>query len=90
MYFCRSLVILYGCFLPTGPHELSGMTTTCDATEVKVTLDSTEVSHMDTSHLHVGIDSNDIDCQGAQTGNIITFVFGLGKCDPAVVVSGHS
>ena len=68
---------------------LTGMTTTCDATEVKVTLDATEVSHLDTSHLHVGIDPNNPDCHGAQTGNIITFVFGLGKCDPAVVVSGN-
>ena len=73
MYFCRSSVLLYGCFLTTWTHG-NGYNLWC---------------HWSV-RLHVGIDPFNLDCHGAQTGDIITVLCGLGKCDPTVAVSGNS
>ena len=88
--FLLKYCTLYVCFLVPVSNELPGMTTTCDATEVNVTLDATELSDMDTSHLYVGIDPNNAVCQATQSGNIITLLFAPNQCNPDLVASGNS
>ena len=62
------------------------MITTCGATDVSVSFDESDVSDMDTSHLHAGVDPNNANCQATVSNGSVSFNFGLNECDPAVVV----
>ena len=62
------------------------MVTVCDVTEVTVTFDASDVSDMDTSLLHAGVDPTVTVCQASEATGVITLQFGLDDCDGSVVV----